>query len=140
MTELFAASRIAAMDEWAMRGYERRSSAASRQNCWRVETAERFAFVVDGADYFVALRKALLKARHSIMLVGWDFDTRINIGECTDGGPQQLGISFSGWPIARRLLKFVCCAGIPAPSRHCCGATCSDNPALESPSAHYPEI
>ncbi|CAN7607671.1 cardiolipin synthase B [Brucella sp. NBRC 12952] len=61
------------------------------KNCWRVETAERFAFVVDGADYFVALRKALLKARHSIMLVGWDFDTRIDIGECTDGGPQQLG-------------------------------------------------
>ncbi|WP_421522228.1 phospholipase D-like domain-containing protein [Ochrobactrum quorumnocens] len=60
-------------------------------NCWRVETAERFAFIVDGADYFVSLRKALLKARHSIMLVGWDFDTRIDIGECNDGGPQQLG-------------------------------------------------
>ncbi|WP_112309773.1 phospholipase D-like domain-containing protein [Pseudogemmobacter bohemicus] len=59
--------------------------------CWRVETAQRFSFVIDGADYFVSLRKALLKARHSIMLVGWDFDTRIAFGDVSDGGPERLG-------------------------------------------------
>ena len=61
------------------------------ENCWRVETADRFAFVIDGADYFVALRRALLKARHSILLVGWDFDTRIVLGDSRDGGPRRLG-------------------------------------------------
>ena len=59
--------------------------------CWRVETARRFSFVIDGADYFVSLRKALLQARHSIMLVGWDFDTRISFGDAGDGGPERLG-------------------------------------------------
>ncbi len=62
------------------------------RNCWRVETAARFAFIVDGADYFVFLRKALLKARRSILLVGWDFDTRIAFGDGGgDGGPERLG-------------------------------------------------
>lgn len=61
------------------------------QNCWRVENAERFAFIVDGADYFISLRTALLKARQSILLVGWDFDTRISLGAGNDGGPQYLG-------------------------------------------------
>ncbi|MBJ2150187.1 phospholipase D-like domain-containing protein [Paracoccus sp. IB05] len=61
------------------------------ETCWRVETAQRFAFVIDGADYFVSLRKALLQARHSIMLVGWDFDTRITFGDSNDGGPERLG-------------------------------------------------
>lgn len=61
------------------------------QNCWRVERASRFSFIVDGADYFVSVRKALLKARHSIMLIGWDFDTRILFGDSDDGGPDRLG-------------------------------------------------
>lgn len=64
------------------------------RNCWRVETAARFAFIVDGADYFVFLRKALLKARRSILLVGWDFDTRIAFGGGDGGGddgPKRLG-------------------------------------------------
>ncbi|MCL4065834.1 phospholipase D-like domain-containing protein [Pseudomonas sp. GX19020] len=61
------------------------------ENCWRVEAAQRFSFIVDGADYFVSLRKALLQARHSIMLVGWDFDTRITFGDAGDGGPERLG-------------------------------------------------
>ncbi|RMC37324.1 phospholipase D-like domain-containing protein [Paracoccus alkanivorans] len=61
------------------------------RNCWRIEPAERFAFIVDARDYFVAVRKAMLQARSSIMLVGWDFDTRISFGETDDGGPERLG-------------------------------------------------
>ncbi|MFT3690348.1 phospholipase D-like domain-containing protein [Paenirhodobacter sp.] len=60
-------------------------------NCWRIEPARRFAFIVDGADYFVTLRKALLRARRSIILVGWDFDPRIRFGDADDGGPERLG-------------------------------------------------
>lgn len=61
------------------------------QNCWRVETAGRFAFIVDACDYFIAVRKAMLQARHSIMLIGWDFDARIQFGETGEGGPERLG-------------------------------------------------
>ena len=70
-------------------------------NCWRVEAAGRFAFIFDGADYFGVLRRALLKARHSILLVGWDFDTRIALGDGDDGGPERLG-DFILWLADRR--------------------------------------
>lgn len=92
------------------------------ENCWRVETARRFAFVVDGADYFISLRKALLQARHAITLVGWDFDTRISFGNSDDGGPERLGTSYSGLRTGHPRSKSGCCAGTRALSRPCCAA------------------
>ena len=44
---------------------------------WRIEPASRLALIVDASDYFRLVKAAMLKARHSIMLIGWDFDTRI---------------------------------------------------------------
>ena len=70
-------------------------------NCWRVEHADRFAFIVDAEDYFVAVRKAMIAAEHSIMLVGWDFDSRITLGGSEDGGPDKLG-DFILWLVDRR--------------------------------------
>lgn len=46
-------------------------------NCWRIEPADRFAVIVDAADYFRAARDAMLEAREQILLVGWDVDPRI---------------------------------------------------------------
>ncbi|WP_426164776.1 phospholipase D-like domain-containing protein [Sandarakinorhabdus sp. DWP1-3-1] len=37
--------------------------------------------IVDAANYFVAARSAMRKARHRIMLIGWDFDTRIRLSD-----------------------------------------------------------
>ncbi|HJR75517.1 MAG TPA: hypothetical protein VJ805_01035, partial [Nitrospiraceae bacterium] len=42
------------------------------RNCWRVETADRVAFLIDGDAYFRAFREAAIRARHSIMILGWD--------------------------------------------------------------------
>lgn len=61
------------------------------QNCWRIAGAGQFSLIVDAADYFVAVREAMLKARHSILLIGWDFDARITLGDNKDGGPARLG-------------------------------------------------
>ena len=63
------------------------------RNCWRVERAERLAVIVDAEDYFRVAKEAMLKARHSILLVGWDFDTRICFepGGSTLEGPNRLG-------------------------------------------------
>lgn len=62
-------------------------------NCWRVGTADRMAVVIDADAYFTALRQAMLKARRSILMIGWDFDARIKLGERdkTDSGPDRLG-------------------------------------------------
>ncbi|WP_206366308.1 phospholipase D-like domain-containing protein [Sphingomonas flavalba] len=61
------------------------------RNCWRVARADRFAFIVDAADYFIAARKAMLAARKSIFLVGWDFDAGITLDEQASEGPAKLG-------------------------------------------------
>lgn len=45
--------------------------------CWRFEHARRIALLVDGAAYFPAMKAAMEKARHSILLLGWDFDPRV---------------------------------------------------------------
>ena len=71
----------------------------SGDTCWRVERAERVALIVDGADYFAHLREALIRARRTVYLVGWDFDLRIEMlpgrsdahGNAPDGLPNRLG-------------------------------------------------
>jgi phospholipase D1/2 len=45
---------------------------APGKNCWRVERADRFRCIQDADDYFRWVRQALLAARHSIFIVGWD--------------------------------------------------------------------
>lgn len=45
-------------------------------NVWRRETASRAAMLVDAAAYFGALRQALRNARHSVLVTGWDIDSR----------------------------------------------------------------
>lgn len=49
------------------------------RNCWRVETADRFAVLMENAVYFDALRSALGKARRSIVILGWQFDPRTRL-------------------------------------------------------------
>jgi len=46
---------------------------------WRFAMADRASVVIDAEDYFALMQKAMLKARHRVMLVGWDFDTRIHL-------------------------------------------------------------
>ncbi len=63
------------------------------ETCWRQAQADRFRLIVDAADYFRAAKAAMLAARHSIFLIGWDFDTRVRfepMGRTLDG-PNKLG-------------------------------------------------
>ena len=46
---------------------------------WRFAKVDRASVVVDAEDYFAVMQQAMLKARKRIMLVGWDFDTRIHL-------------------------------------------------------------
>ena len=73
------------------------------KTCWRVERADQFACVVDAADYFVHTKTAMLRARHRIMLIGWDLDARMTFerGAKTLPGPNQLG-AFLYWLVWKR--------------------------------------
>jgi phospholipase D1/2 len=49
------------------------------KTCWRLEHANRVALIVDAAAYYAAVKAAMLKAKRSIILLGWDFDTRVEL-------------------------------------------------------------
>ena len=73
------------------------------RNCWRVERCGRAALVVDAADYFRLARQAMLDARSQILVMGWDFDSRIKlVADESDGdeAPVHLG-PFLSW-LAKR--------------------------------------
>ncbi|WP_242140319.1 phospholipase D-like domain-containing protein [Sphingomonas sp. TREG-RG-20F-R18-01] len=61
--------------------------------CWRVESATAASVIVDAADYFRHARSAMLKARKRIMLIGWDFDARIDLGTSEEArdAPSRVG-------------------------------------------------
>jgi phosphatidylserine/phosphatidylglycerophosphate/cardiolipin synthase-like enzyme/uncharacterized membrane protein YdjX (TVP38/TMEM64 family) len=73
------------------------------RNCWRIERADKVALLVDGVEYFGAVRSALANARHSIYILGWDIDSRMRL--CPDGAkdglPEPLG-EFLDAIVARR--------------------------------------
>jgi phospholipase D1/2 len=62
-------------------------------NCWRTAHADRVAWLIDGAAYFAAFREAVKRARHSVLILGWDFDSRIELVKAPpdDGLPITLG-------------------------------------------------
>lgn len=76
---------------------------------WRYARATKASVIVDGDNYFRHMQDAMLKARRRILLIGWDFDTRIHL----DNGrrwwqngrvarhPSRLG-SFFPWLIRHR--------------------------------------
>lgn len=64
------------------------------RNCRCVVRADRLGVAVDGEVYFRALRHALCAARRSILLIGWEFDSRTRLlrGEGEDDGlPNEIG-------------------------------------------------
>jgi phosphatidylserine/phosphatidylglycerophosphate/cardiolipin synthase-like enzyme/uncharacterized membrane protein YdjX (TVP38/TMEM64 family) len=55
--------------------------------CWRVTSAEHAALLIDGAAYFEALRRALLRARRTVHIVGWDIRSDISLDPLGDALP-----------------------------------------------------
>ena len=60
-------------------------------NCQRVARARRAALLIDGEAYFRAFAHAALRARSSIVLVGWDFHTQTRLHLNLGGVPDLLG-------------------------------------------------
>ena len=48
-------------------------------NCWRVSRADLFGWLIDGDEYFTALRGSLEKAQREILILGWDIDSRTEL-------------------------------------------------------------
>jgi phospholipase D1/2 len=60
-------------------------------NIWRLEHAFRAAVLIDAAAYFGAVREAMLKAHHSVFIIGWDIHSQTRLvgesGKADDGYP-----------------------------------------------------
>ena len=65
------------------------------RNAWRVARADRARVLIDAAAYYGTLRMALLEAKRSIYIIGWDVDSRTPLvgpsGEPDDDLPRELG-------------------------------------------------
>ncbi|ODN72001.1 phospholipase D-like domain-containing protein [Methylobrevis pamukkalensis] len=73
------------------------------ETCWQIARADRVAVIVDAADYFATVRTAMQNARHSVLLIGWDFDTRIKLDrpDRASKAPNKLGKLLS-WVVRQR--------------------------------------
>lgn len=68
------------------------------ETCATIVRADRAALMVDGAEYFAALRNAMLQAKRTIVMVGWDLDSQVDLapqlhdgsGLDADGVPTRL--------------------------------------------------
>jgi phospholipase D1/2 len=60
------------------------------RNCWRIAQATRAAFLIDADAYFDAFRQVVSRARHSVLMVGWDVDSRVRLTRPGDGPPVTL--------------------------------------------------
>ncbi|WP_242468271.1 VTT domain-containing protein [Burkholderia plantarii] len=77
------------------------------RNCDTIRHAGRFTALVDGAAYFRTLRAALCRARHSVFIVGWDIDSRLQLvpDGANDGFPEPLAPFLQALTLARRELR-----------------------------------
>ena len=62
------------------RAAEQRNLLRPGETCWRLEQATQVAVAIDTAAYFRTLCEACEQARHSIFILGWDFDRRERLG------------------------------------------------------------
>lgn len=86
-----------------------RLAPSSERGVWRYAKADKARVIVDAADYFGCMQNAMSKAERRILLIGWDFDTRIHLAHGRKwwqrawkrGYPRRLG-GFIGWLVRHR--------------------------------------
>ncbi len=64
------------------------------ENCWRIERSHSASIIIDAADYYHFIREVMEDARERIIVLGWDFDTRISLEPLADGKQETLGRFF----------------------------------------------
>jgi phospholipase D1/2 len=76
-------------------------------NCCSVARAQRVAVLVDGEDYFRAFMQAAERAQRSIIILGWDFNsrTRLTWDDNPRGAPPVLGDFLNFLAKRRRRLR-----------------------------------
>jgi phospholipase D1/2 len=60
---------------------------------WRIAHSDRVAFLIDGEAYYGAVAHALKHARHSVFILGWDMNSKVELlrGDGRDELPAAIG-------------------------------------------------
>jgi phosphatidylserine/phosphatidylglycerophosphate/cardiolipin synthase-like enzyme/uncharacterized membrane protein YdjX (TVP38/TMEM64 family) len=76
-------------------------------NCCAVARAERVALLVDTEAYFKAFYQAALRARRSITILAWDFNsqTKLHFDPVAEGAPPALLGEFLNYLVRRRRVR-----------------------------------
>lgn len=61
------------------------------KTCWRLESADRVAFLIDGQAYFETLAAALERAKKTVFIIGWDIDSRTALRRADGTADEPLG-------------------------------------------------
>lgn len=56
-----------------------RETLFTTDNSWKTGSADQFGYLVDGEEYFAALRESIDAAEHEILIVGWDIDSKVEL-------------------------------------------------------------
>ncbi|WP_417499582.1 VTT domain-containing protein [Methylophaga sp.] len=67
-------------------------------NCWQKKQAKQVAVLIDGENYFGALHAAIQQAKHTVYILSWDIDSRMQLirnDEQTSDLPAELGAFIS---------------------------------------------
>jgi phosphatidylserine/phosphatidylglycerophosphate/cardiolipin synthase-like enzyme len=59
------------------------------RNCWRIERANKATVIIDACDYYRVVREAMLRAKHRILIIGWDFDPRIKLDRTNEANRDE---------------------------------------------------
>lgn len=63
---------------------------APGRNCECIAPAGRAAWLIDGQSYFAALAQAIERAQRSVLMVGWDFHSRMRLRRDDAGEGEEL--------------------------------------------------
>ena len=57
------------------------ADVSASASVWRFARASRAHVIIDAGPYFTVMQDAMLATRQRLMLIGWDFDTRVRLGQ-----------------------------------------------------------
>lgn len=59
-------------------------------NCCTIKNVDRLAMLIDGEEYYKAFFNTVPKAKRTVDILGWEVDSRINIGHINEEYPSDL--------------------------------------------------
>jgi phospholipase D1/2 len=84
------------------------------RNCWRIKEVDHLAILYDGHDYYEAFFDVTNQAKHSILIAGWEVDSRVGLSRINRTFPDSLREYFNSLAKKKNNLKIKILSWKPA--------------------------